>query len=319
MGGFVAPLLGHVNVALTNFAKGFRNNAMLSDIIFPRVPVAREADLYAIWGRRNQQLLQQDLRAAGAGAQRVRRSLSTDSYFCASHALATALPDETRANLEQAGYGYMVTAQSRTQFLQDLILLHKEERMAALLTTTNVTQNTTLAGGDKWTDPVNSDPVDDVNVAKSTIRLSGVEPNTLVLGEYVYNALCRHQAVMEAFKYTKPGSISAEQIRAFFDVQNVHIARAVKVDGSDAASFVFDPEDALLFYSQPAASMDDCSFGKTFVWTGAPGTVGGYGVVIGRDPDITAKTEVLGVDMYYDQKITAVETAYLFKDAGKAM
>ena len=59
----------------------------------------------------------------------------------------------------------------------------------------------------------------------------------------------------------------------------------------------------------------DISGVKTFRWTAAPGTSGGIGVVTGRHPDPTAKSDIVGVDDYYQQKITAVETLYLIKDA----
>jgi hypothetical protein len=39
------------------------------------------------------------------------------------------------------------------------------------------------------------------------------------------------------------------------------------------------------------------------------------GVVIARNPDPTAKSDIVGTDYYYDQKITAVETVYLIKNA----
>lgn len=317
MGAFVAPLLGHVSVPLTNFAKGFRQNGLVADTIFPRVPVPRETDLYTIWDRRNQQLLQQTLRAPGDPAQRVRRSLSSTSYHCRSHAIAEALPQETKANLEQAGYGYMVTMQSMTQFLQELILLDKEVDMASKVCSTSIVtpNNVTLTGSDQWSDPINSRPLAIIADAKSTIRLSGYEANYLIIGESVFNALCNHEEVKRAFIYTTPGSLGEDQLKAYFKIENLIVARAVKVSAAGVPSFVFTATDALLFYSQAASSMEDASFAKTFIWTGAPGTIGGYGVVTGPDPDITAKTDVIGVDMYYDQKITATETAFLVKGA----
>jgi hypothetical protein len=59
----------------------------------------------------------------------------------------------------------------------------------------------------------------------------------------------------------------------------------------------------------------DVSFGKSFVWTDAPLTIDGYGVIIARHPDATAKADLLGVDWYSDEKITAPEAGYLFANA----
>lgn len=316
MGGFVAPLTGHLNVALSNFAKGYRQHRLVSDLIFPRVSAPRETDYYYIWDRADQQLLQKTLRAVGTGAQRVRRSLSTTSYHARSHALAASLADESRANMEQAGLGSFASQQGLATHLQKLILLDKESAAATLATTAaNFGSNTvTLAGGDQWS-ASGSAPAANVETAKEAIELLGVEVTHMILGRKVYAALRNHADLKAAFNYVQKGSIGVPEIAAFFDIPNVEVARAVSVSAADVASRLFTETDVLLFYSDPNPSQEDISFGKTFVWDGAPGTVGGYGVVVGREPDPTAKSDVVGVDFYYDQKITAYEAGYLIKAA----
>ena len=58
--------------------------------------------------------------------------------------------------------------------------------------------------------------------------------------------------------------------------------------------------------------MDDLSALKTFSWSGAPLTVDGYGVMEFPLPDLDAKADVVSVDWYWDTRITAQETIYLF-------
>lgn len=318
MPSFVAPLQGHLNMALTTYVKGFRQHPLVSDIIFPRVPVERQQDAYNILDVSGQQLTEQTLRAPGAEAQAIRMATSQDTYKAESHALQAPLPDENKVNAEQAGLGRLVSTQGRTRILQAKILLDKEQRAADLLTTSNITNNVTLAGADKWTDKLNSDPAGVIETARAAIRLSGVEADTLILGSSVAVALRQHPAIIERFKYVQKGLLGVPELSSFFDIPNIVVAKAVKA--SNAATpvkgYVIDPEDALLFYSGADAQADeDLSFGKTFVWSQAPGTVGGYGVIIGRVPGVTAKSETVGVDFYYDQKITATETGYLIKDA----
>jgi hypothetical protein len=319
MGGFVAPLVGQLNQALTNYAKGFRQNGLVSDIVAPRVPVERQTDSYYIWDRADQMLDFNDLRAPGSGAEKVRRSLSTSTYTCFSHALQAPIADEARVNAEQNGLANFVSAQGRTSFLQRKILLKKEKRLVDLMTTGNVTNNTTLSGTDQWTDLDHSDPATDVEKGKKIIRRAGVNATHMIIGEDVYAALRTNKAVLDAFKYTRPGGsmIGLPELQAFFDIPNVILAGAMSVSTSDGttASVLWDADDVLICYVDPSPSQEDVSFMRTFVWAQAPGTVGGYGVVIGRDPDPTAKSETVGVDFYYDQKITAVETGYLIKDA----
>lgn len=62
MGSLAAPLVGHIDVALTNFAKKFSNNELIADRIAPPVGVGRQADRYYIYGREGQELTEVQLR-----------------------------------------------------------------------------------------------------------------------------------------------------------------------------------------------------------------------------------------------------------------
>jgi hypothetical protein len=305
-----APLTGHLDAALTEFAKRFQQNGLVSDQIAPRVLVGRQSDKYYIFGREAQQLTEKTLRASGAPAQRTRLSLSTASYFCRSHALGADIADEDRMGYEPGD----LEQDAITNIIQK-ILLDKEDALATMLTdTAQVTNNSTLAGANQWSDLVNSDPQKDVEVGKSKIRESGVEATHLVIGEAVYTKLIQHPAVKEAFKYTTPGAMGVPQLASFFNVPNVLIARAVKVSAAGVPGFVWGKSVVLLNVSQ-TSSMSDISAVKSFVWRGAPGTIDGIGVTTGRNADPTAKSDIVGADFYYDQRITAVETAYLIKNA----
>jgi hypothetical protein len=139
----VAPLTGKIDVALTNFSKGYRQNGLIADILFPRVGVGKQTDKYWVFGRENQELTEQTKRAPGAIPQESRFTLSTDSYFADSRALQATIPMET-----SAGYEVGDLAQDSTQLLTSKILLDKELEAAGLATDAAVlTNNVTLAWG----------------------------------------------------------------------------------------------------------------------------------------------------------------------------
>ena len=312
MSSVASPLLGHLDMALTNFAKAYRQNELISDIVCPRVPVGRQTDKYWIFGREGQQLTEKTLRAPGAPARRTRLSLSSDSFFADSHALAAEIAAES-----EAAYTAGNLRQDATQHLISKILLDKEVEAAALLTDSAVlTNGDTLAGGDQWSDPDNSDPAGVVEDAKNAILLSGQQANLMVITPPVFKALKTHKDVRDAFKYTTPGAIGLAQLASFFQIDRVVLAAAVQLNKANVASFVWG-KDCIIAYVSPTASMSDLSLAKTFVWGGAPGTVGGYGTVVAPHPDPTAKSEIVGVDFYHDQKVTAVEAGYLIKAAVK--
>jgi hypothetical protein len=317
MGGFVAPIAARVDLSLTTYQQRYRNNAFLSDILFPRVPVPLRNAVYPIWGREDQMLDGKDLRSFGDSAEEIRMSYSTDSYNCNDHSRKVKLPIETMAELEQVGMGAIV--QSRSALLQDKVLMAKEYAMASLMTTGNIAQNVTLAGPDRWTDNINSNPIQHVNAAKRALRQQGLEATHMIIGENCLAALQVHEGVKEAFKYTVGGSIRLEQLAAYFQIPNVILASAIYIalDGTTIAN-LWDPEDALICHVRPAMSTEDLSFGKTFVWAGAPATSGGYAVEQWTDPDSSKRTEWMANHFYFDQKITCANAAYLIKDAGKA-
>jgi hypothetical protein len=266
--------------------------------------------VYWIHGREGQQLTEKTLRAAGAPAKRTRLSLSSAAYYCMSHALASEIAAESQSSYAQVGD----LAQDAAADQMSKILLDKEVAAAALLTSTaNFTNNVTLAGANQWSDP-QSNPLDDVETGRQKVMLSGQLPNVMVIPPAVFQKLKSHPLIRDAFKYTTPGAIGLAQLQSFFQIDRILLAAAVQLDKAGAASFVWG-KDVFLGYVSASASQQDLSAAKTFVWAGGPGTVGGIGTVRAPHPDPTAKSEIIGTDFYYDQRVTALEAGYVIKAA----
>lgn len=310
MGSVAAPLTGHIDVALTNFSKGYRQNELIADVLAPRVPVAKQSGKYWIFGQEDKELTEQTLRAPGAVPQESRMSLSSDSYFCDSHALQDVLPAETEANYEAGNMEQDTTGQ-----LQGKILLDREVALAAKLTSTAVlTQNVTLAGGDQFSDYANSDPGGVVETAIAKIVLeAGVKPNVMAMGDPVFRILRNHPVIKKQFAYSQRDKLSEQDLATFFGIERVIVGSAVK-RAAGANSFVWG-KDIVIAYANPSAAEKDISLAKTFVWSGAPMTIGGYGVMVFPHPMQSAKAKIVSVDFYYGQKVVAVEGGYLIKAA----
>jgi len=309
MGGLVAPLAGHLDAALTNFAKKFMNNELVADRIAASVPVGRQTDKYYIHGREGQELTERQLRATGSPAEAIRIALSTDSYFCRSHALSARIADEDRQGYAEAGN----IEQDAVQAMMEKVLLQQEDELAVMLAdTAQVTNNTTLAGADQW-NASGGTPFTAIEVGKSKVRESGVRPNFIVLGEAVYTQLINHNSLLERIKYAQRAVLNEADLAAIFGVEEVFVGRAVKMVGS-TPTFVWG-KNFIVGYRSSSAGLMDISGVKNFRWSAAPGTSGGIGVVKDRHSDPTAKSDIVGVDSYYHQKITAVETLYLIKNA----
>jgi hypothetical protein len=316
MGAFTGlQPLGTLNVALSNYAKAYRNNAFVSELIAPRVDVARQSFQYVIFDRANQRNDRDVLRAPGARPQTVRRTYSSDTYMCKSHALAASVPFEE----EQYALGLGFSAkQNATKLLIDRINLAREVYVASLARdNTKFTNYSDLSVGGSvypWDDYQvgHSHPIVDVDNAKDLIKQSGVLANAFIISTPVYKNLRNHPDIIDRFKYTTPGAIGLAELSQVFGVP-VTEAAAIVLDKSNVGSWIWGG-DAVLTYTQPAPTMDDVSAMKTFNWAAAPMTAGGYGVLEFPDPYLDAKTDWESVDWYWDTKVTAAETAYLFKN-----
>jgi hypothetical protein len=310
MGSFAPSLpAGTLNVALANYAKSFRNNALVGDLIAPRVPVGRQSFQYTVFDRSNQRLDRQTLRAPGTVPQTDRMNYSEFPYFCKSRALRAVVPYEQEQYALGLGFS---EKQAATRRLIDKVLLDRENYVAGLVTSTsNITNNQTLSGTSMWDNYSGvSHPIAVVEAAKALVRQSGVEATHLILADPVVTALVNHPDIIDRFKYTMPGAITLEQLTQVFGVTCVRAA-AISLDKGNNASYVWGTS-ALLVSVQQASSMDDLSALKTFSWSAAPMTVDGYGVLEFPLPDLDAKGDVVSVDWYWDTRITAQETIYLF-------
>lgn len=308
MSSAVAPLIGHLDAALSNYAIRYRNNDFVADRVAPRLGVPRESDKYYVYGKEGMQLTEKVNRAHGSPAQRIRRTLSSVAYSCKSHALAADIPDEDRA-----GYPEGRLEQDTTDDLIQKILLNREKELATMLADTGqVTQNVTLSGTDQWSDYANSAPFTNVETAKAKLRNAGIRPSFMMVSDAVFSKLINHPAVIDRFKY-RQAAINEADLALAFGVPNFYVAMAVE-DIAGTFTPVFG-KHAWIGYASPAPTRMDLSGAKTFVWENAPGTVGGIGTLVGRYPDVTAKGDTIGVDFYYQMKITAVEGLYLIKNA----
>jgi hypothetical protein len=319
----VLPLTGRLDMALSNYAKGYRNNQDVTDLLFPRLPVLRQTDRYWVFGREAQQLSNNTLRAPGSPSERTSFKLSSASYFCPSHALSAVVADE-----EKKSYTIGDLNQSTVELLQTKLMLDRQARAATLATTpANYGNNTqTLSAGSLWSDYVNSDPIVAVETAKEAVITTGSPANLLILGYDVYKAVRNHPKIIERFKYTQVGVIGAQELATVFGVDRVVVAASIKDNGDGTQSYLWG-KNAILAYVAPSVmtagvigaegqvAPKDISFGKSFVWTDAPLTIDGYGVIIARHPDATAKADLLGVDWYSTENITAPEAGYLFANA----
>jgi hypothetical protein len=310
-GAMVSPVQGKIDVALSQFAQLYRNNIMVAPYIFPRVEVIHQSDFFWQFGRENQAIRENTLRGPGSAAERIQQTLSKTKYFTNDHSLARLIPDEERGNFMAGDL-----EQWATQALMDKINLDLEVNVAGIATNTAnyAGGNTvTLAGAQQWNTSTGT-PINDVELAKSTVRQIGQVPNFMIIPDPVYIQLRTNPQIVARFANVEGGAITLKQLSIVFDIENVYLASAVQIDRNQAASFVWG-KNAIVGYAQQNPTPVDPSFGKQFVWTQAPNTVGGFSVEIARETPASKKSDELAVHNYYGIQVTSNISAYLIKNA----
>jgi hypothetical protein len=321
--------VGTLNVALSTFAKEFRNNAFVGDILAPRVPVARQSFQYVVWNRDDMRVPGNTQRAAGDRPITTRRGYSTSPYMCVSHAISTDIPRETEAY--GLGLGFSTKKQATQQIMNQLNLDREVAIANLLLSASNFSNAVTLSGGSQWDsyittpaddtiDNVTSNPIVVVDNYKATLRQAGIQDSdmVLILSDPVAQALRNHPWIVDRFKFTNGGGLITDQMLGQVFGVKVVKASAVVLNQQNVASWVWG-YDAFLGYASQSPTMTDVSCAKTFVWSGGgddkgntlPGpdnTVDGYGIIEFPDPFLDSKKDWISGDWYYGIQVTAVET-----------
>ena len=301
-----------VDELLTQLSVGYRNAQYVSEIVAPQVPTTKDAGRYLV-GTRDAWRPTDDRRRPGTAAGEMRWGLSADTFYCDGHAQLAGIPDEWRRIAVAAGINLDV---SGTQKLTDIVALNKEVALVAALVAGATTVNLT---GEKWDDD-DQDPVARVDLDKETIlKACGQAPNTLLLSRPVFRGI-RNNANVTG-KITAAGSlqqalVTAQQLAAIFEVEQVLVADAVKLTSNEGATDVSDfvwGKYALLFYRNPTPAPDEVNLARTFRWP-VPGGQQGRAVLRYRDNEKNHQ-DIIEVQDYYDQKVVVVGAGILYSNA----
>ena len=302
----------HVDQALTEVSIAYRNLQYVADAVFPVVPVSKQSNKYFIYSKDNFRTLD-DARRPGARANEIEWMLSTDTYYCEGHALAQAIPDELRANADQA----IDVDVDTTEMLTDLIYLQREILVASKATDNSIiTQSTTLSGNSQWSDFTNSDPITAIEDQKATIlKQIGQLPNSILVSYPVFKSLRNHPKIIDRFKYSQVAVVQPDHLKSVFNVDNFYVGAAIKntakEGGADSLDYIWG-KNALLFYKPPVAGRRTVSLGYQFTLAFGSNSAGFF---VKRYRDEARTADIVEVQLYFDAKIVAASAAYLWLSA----
>lgn len=314
-----------LNPILTGIANQFMRDpaGFVGTRIYPPFAAALQAAAYYLFTAAElAQIANLGKRAPGSAYARIKRTLSNDLYACENYGIEAPVPDEDRKK-----YAAFFDADiSAVRQIVDTLRVNHEQRVYASVTDPSVP---TAAIAVPWNDGA-SNPKADVDAAREHIRQNiGLLPNIMVITQPVLNALSIHPRLVDLFKYTTPGVLDEQRLAAYFQVQEVAVARNVIAVNNEGQAF--SPADiwgntVLLAHKNDAQDLMVPNFGRTFYWTAftseitpptggtGPGMFAGGGgpelMQVFSYRDETVKSDIHRSEHYVTEKRTAVEAGF---------
>jgi len=305
------PLITQVKFdqLLTNISLQFAAapDGYLADMVLPSVPVAKESAAYWVYDKSRLDA-PDSKRAPRSDYNRIDWNVTTDTYVAEQYGLEGEIDDEERKNAATP----LDLDVDTTEIVTDMVLNNREKRVADLvLSTAVVTQNITLAGVDQWSDYANSDPLDDVKTARTTIYAGapGYTPNTLLMGYLVFEVIKLHPDIKEIVKYTERAIITKQILAAVFEVDEVLIGKVMRRTSKEGQTDAFGDvwgKDVLLFYKENRPTLKRASFGYQMRQND---------LRVFRYREDKRDTDVIRVSEKQDEKIVSAPLGYLIKAA----
>ncbi len=323
----ITPNQVHVDEALGNISIAYQNpDLVFQTEVFPVVPVDKQSDIFYKFSKQHFRNYS-DAKRPGADVTEIPVDLDARGYFmCDGHALDYPNPDEVAANAD-AGADLDIEI---TEKVTSSIRLNEEINGAGMITTGNISQNATLSGTSQWSDFINSDPFIVIDQKKTTIhQATGLLPNRLLISKYTELTIRNHPKLVDRVKYTGGGlrtPLTSDQLAEAFGVEKVIVASGLKQANpegqADSLSYIWG-KNALLFHRAPRPGKRIATLGYTFVWmvtVGANGRLRGDlvnntgGFLVRRYRYERRRSDVIGVEYYYDQHFIEPKAAFLFVD-----
>jgi hypothetical protein len=295
------PLLTSISVQFQPAPDGY-----LADMVLPPVPVARESASFWVYDKSRFDA-PDSKRAPRSDYNRIDWSPTTDTYLTQQYGLEGEIDDQERKNAAAP----LDLDVDTTEIVTDMVLNNREKRITDLvLSTSNVTQNTTLAGTSQWSDQSGSDPLGDMKAARIAIFDStGYRPNRMAMGYKVLESLKIHPDIKEIIKYTERAIVTPALLAAVFEVDEVLVGsilrRTSKQGQTDALTDVWG-KDVLVFYAETSPSLKRATFGYQ---------LREEELRVFRYREDKRDVDVIRVMEKQDEKLIAASLAYLIKAA----
>lgn len=306
-----------INPVMTGIAIAYRNQALIADMVLPRVPVATKEFKWQKYAKSERYTLPETLVGRRGRPKQVEFGATEESSSVRDYGLDDPIPNDDITQAAAAGQGYSPVNHA-VEGLTDLILLDREVRAAELIFNTanyDSSLQDTLSGGDQWSDYDNSDPVDQL---LSALDAPIYRPNVLTLGQAVWTKLRKHPKVVAAVfanggNASTGGVITREQLAAVLEIEEILVGQGwlnTAKKGQDVdMERVWGNHAALIYRNRLANTQRGITFGFTAQYQGR---------IAGQMPDSNIGLRggvVVRVGESVRELIVAPDCGYFFENA----
>ncbi len=275
----------HVNTPLTNMSIAYLQNAtnFAATQVFPNIPVAKQSDRYYTYDRG--QFNRDEMQERAPSTESFGGGYTVDNtptYYCHVYAFHKDIDDQMRANADAV----LNPDREAMTYVTHKALIKREKVFVNTFFKTGVwgRELTGVASGAagtnilQWNDPA-STPIEGIRAEKtSMMENTGYEPNVLMLGQRVVDALLDHPDIIDRIKYGQtaggPAKTTMQILASLFDVDKIVVSKAIEntaQEGQTNAHAFIAGKHALLLYAPAAPGLMTPSAGYTFSWTGYMG------------------------------------------------
>ena len=220
-----------INAYLSEVARGYSNNSFIAENLFPVISSDLEkVDIFEF----NKEAFQvyDTERAIRANSNVISpKGFKKHTTTLTEHDLA--YPIDYREEEEARKIKLQVHA---TNVVTQGLLLKLETQCAALAqdpTKYPATNKIALSGTSQFTHK-DSDPVGVIDDAKDAIsRQIGQDPNTLVMGQEVWESLKRNESLKGLIANSTNKIVTLDLLKEFFEVENIVIGKAIYSNAND--------------------------------------------------------------------------------------
>jgi hypothetical protein len=324
----------YVERRLTDVSIAYRNGLYVADQAMPLIGVP---DISGLILEEDKSMLQadpsgDDVIGRGEYPGLIKVELQNKNYSTKERAKETFLHDDEVAADAAQGAPYRPRIR-KTRLVTERLLLNREVRVAALLTTAaNWATGHNATPGTKWDAASGSDPIADINAGKLKIKLDlGIPPNVAIIPWEVVLYLSNNSSVRalttggatvrEAGVDQSPEAM-LQMMRRIFGVERILMPSAGNWGGNMTAAFKggVGPstggmwgDNVVLMYQPPLPGREIPAAAYSYYWENAfdGAARNDRGQVVTEARDDRARGVFIAARTYLDEQIVVTEAGYV--------